>query len=94
MYASLPSFLSVTRLDFPLFGETMGYDQWVQGVAYVMSKQQREVIHFDLESIFKDTGVQELHARLGFIKDFVGSIRAEIPGVEVGGAVINQEHLH
>ena len=48
-----------------------------------MANQKRDVIHFDLESIFKDTGVSDPRARVEFVRDFIAAIRREIPEAEV-----------
>ena len=59
--------------------------EWINSQVTEMSGQCRDMVHFDLDSIFKVTGVDDLHARIGFLSDFVRALRKSSPLTEVSG---------
>ena len=60
-----------------------GTKRWLDSYASRLADQHRDVIHFDLDLIFRQHGVQDTEARIEFLQDITGSLRTHIPYTQV-----------
>ena len=75
--------LSVDNLDFSSLEEGETIHDWLQKFAVMLQMQFRDAVVFDLDLIFKATSVQDLNARIDFLKDFYKILVTMIPHIKV-----------